>query len=322
MAGRPSAPSVCGPATPSTSRPARGLVAPDRGAGDRAVVAVGRDAERALERHRRRLAPARRAAAARAERTTGHRARSRRRRADRARAGTRAPRGASGGRTRRPRGSPARAGRPRPPGRGCRSSGRRRRPGSSRPVSCARATWPAGTISVAVIRAVGTAQLLAVRAPRGGGLAAAQRAVERPLPQIGTAQVATARRQREDRPAFAAHRCRMTPRGPDGTRPPRSMGYSLHRTRADLGRSHRRRHRRARRGAVPAAGRVRRPRLRARPVRSARSARASRSAPTPRGSCTAWVWVTRWRAWACARSPSTSAVGTMGGRCCGRRSAT
>ena len=57
--GRPERAERLRPGDAVDDQPARGLEPPHRGAGDRAVLAVGGDAERALERHRDRAgAPA------------------------------------------------------------------------------------------------------------------------------------------------------------------------------------------------------------------------------------------------------------------------
>ena len=134
----------------------RGLEAPDRGAGDRAVLAVGGHAERALERGGGRPAGTAAAGAARAERATGDRADHA---VDEQAVGTlerphRAPRLAAEDPV---RGDPQRAlggrdGRALAADLQVAGADRARRDRLLR-----LGDWPAGTISVAAISAVGTA---------------------------------------------------------------------------------------------------------------------------------------------------------------------
>ena len=88
---------------------------------------------------------------------------------------------------------------------------------------------------------------------------------------------------------------------------------------ARQGRRRRRRHRRPHRGAVAAAGRLRRRGVRAGVGAGRGRRRRADLARTPRASCTGSGSPTSWRPPACGRWRGTSGAGTTGGRCCARR---
>ena len=231
---------------------------------------------------------------------------------------------------RRPRGSRARAGRRRPPGRGCRAAGRRRRPGRRGGVLRAGDLASAGTISVAATSAAGTARFFAVRAPRGGRLAAAQRARPASAPTArdsrgrgypgGSAKIAqpssliqtTMRPGRADGSVRAADACTRT-RATVTTRTSNRSGS------------------RSASSAAASAGSPRRCRC-----CGPGSTSTSTSRRAALGEVGAGIQVSpnasrvlhrlgladdAGAARACGRWPGTSAAGTTAGRCCARRSA-
>ena len=83
-----------------------------------------------------------------------------------------------------------------------------------------------------------------------------------------------------------------------------------------LGRDRRRRHRRHGGGAVAPAGRLRRPRLRARRGGQRGRRRHPGQPRTRRASCIGLGLADELARWACGRWPGTSAAGTTGARCC------